>query len=104
MNPARHAMRLGIHRGWTELMLSLRSTQDQAGYLVLGLAVLGYLFVRRNDSVSGSELLVPSVTLPSILGALIAFSVVTGAAFALAMAREDGTLLRYKAVPHGLRG
>lgn len=35
---------------------------------------------------------------------MIAFSVVTGAAFALAMAREDGTLLRYKAVPHGLGG
>ncbi len=44
------------------------------------------------------------MALPSILGALIAFGVVVGPAYALAMAREDGTLLRYKALPHGLRG
>jgi ABC-2 type transport system permease protein len=44
------------------------------------------------------------VTLPSILGALIVFGVVVGPAYALAMDREDGTLLRYKAVPHGLTG
>ena len=43
----------------------------------------------------------PSVALPSILGALVAFGVVIGPAYALAMEREDGTLLRAKAVPHG---
>ena len=68
------------------------------------LGVLGYLYLRRDDVVAGTDLLVPSVALPSILGALIAFGVVVGPAYALAMAREDGTLLRYKALPHGLRG
>ncbi len=34
----------------------------------------------------------------------MAFGVVIGPAYALAMEKEDGTLLRYKAVPHGLRG
>jgi len=42
--------------------------------------------------------------MPSILGSLIAFGVVVGPAYTLAMEREDGTLLRYKAIPHGLRG
>ena len=42
--------------------------------------------------------------MPSILGWLIAFGVVIGPAYALAMEREDGTLLRAKAVPDGLVG
>jgi ABC-2 type transport system permease protein len=53
--------------------------------------------------VEGTSLLLPSVALPSILGALLAFGVVIGPAYALAMEREDGTLLRLKAVPHGIR-
>jgi ABC-2 type transport system permease protein len=65
--------------------------------------VLGYLIIRRNDTVEGTDLLVPAVSLPSILGSLIAFAVVVGPAYTLAMEREDGTLLRYKAIPHGLR-
>jgi ABC-2 type transport system permease protein len=42
--------------------------------------------------------------MPSILGALIAFGVVVGPAYSLAMQREDGTLLRLKAIPNGLSG
>ena len=104
MNATRNAMRLGVQRGWTELMQSLRSPQDQGFYLFTSLLVLGYLWIRRDDPVEGSDLYVPSVALPSILGGLVAFGVVIGPAYALAMEREDGTLLRHKAVPHGLRG
>ena len=42
--------------------------------------------------------------MPSILGGLVTFGVVIGPAYALAMEREDGTLLRSKAVPNGLLG
>ena len=104
MDPAVHAVRLGLRRGWTEFSQSLRSAQDQGFYLFTGLLVLGYLVIRRNDTVAGSDLLVPSVATPSIIGALIAFGVIVGPAYMLAMEREDGTLLRYKAIPHGLRG
>ena len=52
----------------------------------------------------GTDLLLPSVALPSILGALLAFGVIIGPAYSLAMEREDGTLLRHKAVPHGMQG
>jgi len=99
-----HAVRLGLRRGWTELLQSLRSRQDQGYYLFTGLVVLGYLFLRRDTEIEGTDLLLPSVALPSILGALIAFGVVVGPAYALAMEKEDGTLLRHKAVPHGLVG
>lgn len=104
MSPTRNAIRLGLSRGWTEFKQSLRSAQDQGFYLFTGLAVLGYLVIRRNDEVDGVDLLVPSVALPSIIGAMVAFGVVIGPAYMLAMEREDGTLLRHKAIPHGLRG
>ena len=96
-------MRLGARRGWTEFLLSLRSPQDQGFYVFVGLGTLGYLWLNRDSEVEGTSLLLPSVALPSILGALLAFGVVIGPAYALAMEREDGTLLRLKAVPHGIR-
>jgi ABC-2 type transport system permease protein len=99
-----HAMRVGLARGWTEFVQSIRSTQDQGFYLFTAVLVLGYLFVNRDDTVEGTSLLFPSVAMPSILGALLTFGVVIGPAYALAMEREDGTLLRSKAVPHGVLG
>jgi ABC-2 type transport system permease protein len=44
------------------------------------------------------------LTLPSILGTWVAVGGYTGAAGALAVEREDGTLLRAKAVPQGMVG
>jgi ABC-2 type transport system permease protein len=96
-------VRLGTRRGWTEFLLSLRSPQDQGFFVFVGLGTLGYLWLNRDSEVEGTSLLLPSVALPSILGALLAFGVVIGPAYALAMEREDGTLLRLKAVPHGIR-
>jgi ABC-2 type transport system permease protein len=103
-NPTRNAIRLGLKRGLTEFSQSMRSTQDQGFYLFMAALTAGYLFLRRDTPVEGTDLLLPSVALPSILGALIAFGVVIGPAYALAMEKEDGTLLRHKAVPHGLQG
>lgn len=101
---AQHAVRLGLRRGWIEFVQSVRSSQDQWFYLFTAFLVVGYLFLRRDTEVDGTDLLLPSVALPSILGALVAFGVVVGPAYALAMEKEDGTLLRHKAVPHGLAG
>ncbi len=98
-----HATRLGVRRGLTEFGQSLRSPQDQGYYLVSGALVLGYLVLRRDDPVAGTDLLVPSVALPSILGALLVFGLVIGPAYSLAMEREDGTLLRHRAIPNGVR-
>ncbi|WP_277212659.1 ABC transporter permease [Isoptericola croceus] len=101
---AQHAVRLGLRRGWREFVQSVRSSQDQGFYLFTALLAVGYLFLGRNTEVDGTDLLFPSVMLPSILGAFIAFGVVVGPAYALAMEKEDGTLLRHRAVPHGLAG
>ena len=99
-----HAVQLGLRRGWLEFVQSIKSTQDQGFYLFTAFLAVGYLFLRRNTEVEGTDLLLPSVALPSILGAFVAFGVVVGPAYTLAMEKEDGTLLRHKAVPHGLAG
>ena len=105
MNPAKaHAVRLGLRRGRAQVAQSFRSPQDQVYTVFTTVGVLGYLLLRRNDEVEGTDLLLPAVAMPSILGALIAFGVVIGPAYALAMEREDGTLLRHRAVPNGLIG
>ncbi len=104
MNPRMHAVRVGLSRGWTEFVQSVKSKQDQGFYLFMSVAVLTYLFFRRDSEVEGTSLLYPSVAMPSILGGLVAFGVVIGPAYALAMEREDGTLLRAKAVPNGVIG
>lgn len=101
---APHAIRLGLRRGRLEFVQSIRSSQDQGFYLFTAFLAVGYLFLRRNTEIEGTDLLLPSVALPSILGAFVAFGVVIGPAYTLAMEKEDGTLLRHKAVPHGLVG
>jgi len=104
MTPTRNAVSQGLRRGWTEFVLSLRSPQDQGFYLVTGLGTLAYLWFNRDTEVEGTSLLLPAVALPGILGALLAFGAVIGPAYSLAMEREDGTLLRHKALPHGVQG
>ena len=104
MNPTRNAIVQGLRRGWTEFRQSLRSPQDQGFLLFTGVVTLAWLWFNRNDEVGDSGILYPTFALPSILGGLLAFGVVIGPAYSLAMEREDGTLLRHKALPHGMPG
>ena len=104
MSATTHAVRLGARRGWTEFVLSLRSPQDQGFYVFMGLGTLAYLWFNRDNEVEGTTLSYATVALPSILGALLAFGVVIGPMYSLAMEREDGTLLRLKSLPHGMQG
>lgn len=106
MNPVSNAVRTGLRRGWTEFKFSVRSPQDQGFYVFTALAILGYLFLNRNNEVTIGDLAVsyPTLALPSIVGGLIAFGMIIGPGYALALEREDGTLLRAKAIPFGMVG
>ncbi|RJL34177.1 ABC transporter permease [Bailinhaonella thermotolerans] len=104
MNRTAHAVRVGLARGWHEFGLSVRSPQDQGFYVFMAVATLAYLFWNRDDRVEGTSLLMPSVALPSMLGMVMVFGTVAGPAFSLALEREDGTLLRARAVPRGVTG
>jgi ABC-2 type transport system permease protein len=104
MSITTHAVRIGLRRGRTEFVQSIRSTQDQWFYIFTAVLTLGYLWIRRDADTGIEGLPFAAVALPSLLGALVAFGVIVGPAYSLAMEKEDGTLLRHKAVPHGLAG
>ena len=105
MNPSTHALQVGARRGWLEFRHGLADPQDLGFYLVMGAGLFWYMFVNRDDVVEGTaSLLMPTVFMPSVLGGLVAFGGVISVAYALAAEREDGTLLRAKAIPHGMSG
>ena len=64
---------------------------------------LAILILNRNEVVEGTDLSLAVVALPGFLGLMIAASAI-GPAYYLAAEREDGTVLRAKAVPHGILG
>ena len=104
MSPAVHAVRLGVSRGWREFRQSLASPQDIVWYVLFAAAFVIVLLFQRDSTVKGTEVSLAFSVLPSILGMMVAFSGLQGAAGALAVEREDGTLLRAKAIPHGIIG
>jgi ABC-2 type transport system permease protein len=104
MNPAMSAARLGLYRGWTEFRQSLTNPQDTGFTVFFAVAVVLTLFLQRDSRVEGSSMSVAMATLPSVLGLMIAMGGFTGAAGSLTVEREDGTLLRMKAVPNGMVG
>lgn len=104
MNPTVHAARLGLARGWTEFRHSLTSAQDLGWNLFVVIVFAVVLLFQRNVRVEGSAVPLAMLTLPSILGMWVAVAGYQGAAGALAVEREDGTLLRAKAVPQGMIG
>lgn len=99
-----HAIKVGARRGWREFGISLRNPEDLWFFVTWGLGILIYFFVNRGQDVEPIGLTVPQVALPSVLAAMLVFGGVVGPAFSLVMEKEDGTLLRAKAAPHGMRG
>ncbi len=104
MQPTVHAARLGLSRGWTEFRHYLTAPQE-LGWNLFFVTVFGVvLLFQRNATVEGSTLPLAMLTLPGIIGLWVAVTGYQGAAGWLAAEREDGTLLRAKAVPQGMVG
>lgn len=102
MNRLHSAIRLGFARAWIEFKQFLRSPQDIIWTVIMTAAFIVVLWFQRNKEVEGISLAL--LTLPSLLGMLIAQGGYSGAAGQLAYDREDGTLLRAKAIPQGMVG
>jgi ABC-2 type transport system permease protein len=102
MNPVLHASRLGLTRGWIEFKQYLRSPQEMIWTAIMSLIFLVVLWFQRNSEIEGVSLAL--LTLPSLLGMSIANGGFVGAAGTLSYDREDGTLLRAKAIPQGMVG
>ena len=104
MSARLNAVRIGVRRGWHEFVIGLRSPQDQSFYLMMGIGSLALMWFNRHEPMDGTTLTLPQVALPSLLAGIVMFSIVIGPAYALALEREDGTLLRSRIAPYGLHG
>lgn len=103
MNSTIYAARLGVIRGWHEFRQSMGSS-DQWFNVIMAIIFMAVLFFQRDAKVENSSVSLAGATLPSMLGMLVAFGGIVGIATLLSTNREDGTLLRAKAVPNGMVG
>ncbi|GAA3728993.1 ABC-2 type transport system permease protein [Spinactinospora alkalitolerans] len=104
MNPTLFGARAGFARGWTEFRQTLTSPQDLASYLLNSVIFVVVLLFLRGDTVEGTSISVATTAMPGVLAMLLVFGGVLSLAQLLTTEREDGTLLRAKAMPNGTVG
>lgn len=104
MNPKTAAMRAGLARGRAEVRQTLTNGQDLWNYIFPSMIFLIVMFFMRDSTVPGTSFSLGSRTLPSVIGMGIAFGGLVTLMMQLAVEREDGTLLRAKAIPNGMLG
>ncbi|MBM2617517.1 ABC transporter permease [Actinoplanes sp. LDG1-06] len=97
-------LRVGAARGLIELRQTLTNGQDLWGYFFPSVGLLITVFFTNQATVPGTNFSLGAATLPSSLGMLLAFGGLLTIAQILVVEREDGTLLRAKATPHGMNG
>ncbi len=98
------AIKAGARRGLREFTRSLQTPSELAYYAVgIGIFVV-VIFLNRDNEIPGAGLTTGELLFPGALALVIVFSAVYGLATLVATEREDGTLLRAKSVPHGMRG
>lgn len=98
------AARAGLARGGIELRQTLTTLTDLWTYLFPAILLLGTIFFMRDVHVPGTSFSLGARTLPSTFGMGLAFSGLMTVAQLLVVDREDGTLLRAKAIPNGMAG
>jgi ABC-2 type transport system permease protein len=93
---------MGLRRGWTEIRHTLTNSADLWSYLFPAILLLATVALMRNSTVPGTSFSLGSRTLPGVFGMGIAMGGLMTTSQQLIMDREDGTLLRAKAVPRGM--
>ncbi|OZM71866.1 ABC transporter [Amycolatopsis antarctica] len=104
MNSTMTALRPGFRRGMIELRQTFTNGQDLFGQFFWPAIMIVVMLFLRDNQFEGVPLNVASFALPSVLGMNIGFTGLTYLAQLLTVEREDGTLLRAKAVPNGMSG
>jgi ABC-2 type transport system permease protein len=99
-----NAVRIGLQRGWIQFRHIITTPDGIRDTLIWNGIPLLLLFLNRNSEWPGTSLSVATVALPGVLGLVVAAGALLGPAWNLSTEREDGTLLRARAVPHGLTG
>lgn len=104
MTPMTAAARAGVARGLIEVRQTVTNAQDLWNYFLPTIGFLIAMFFMKDAAVPGTSFSLGSRTLPGVVGMGIAFTGLVTLAMSLAVEREDGTLLRAKAVPNGMFG
>lgn len=98
------ALRAGVVRGWIELSHTFTNAQDLWNYVFPSVGLLVAMSFMRDATVPGTTFSLGTRTLPSAIGMGVVFTGLVAMAMALVVEREDGTLLRAKAIPNGILG
>lgn len=98
------AVRAGWRRGLIELRQTFTNGQDLFGQLFWPILLVGALFFMRDSEFGDTGISLGALALPGVIGMTVAFNGMMGMSGTLAIDREDGTLLRAKAIPHGMVG
>lgn len=104
MNATSAAVRSGVRRGLIEQRQLLTNGADLFNVLFWPVVALVVMFFMRDSTLPGTNVSLGSAAMPGVLGMQVVFAGVIGVAAALMVEREDGTLLRAKAVPNGMLG
>lgn len=104
MSARGYAVRVGLARGLLEFRAGITNVQELLGYLVVPFVMVVVLFFQRDNTVAGTSLPLATLALPGVLGMLVGYGVMIGGGYGLSTEREDGTLLRAKAIPNGMLG
>lgn len=104
MSSATTALQVGIRRGGIELRQTLTNAQDLWNYVLIPAIIIIVLFFLRGNTVPGTDFSLGAMTIPGVLGMQVALFGLMNLAVVLIMEREDGTLLRAKAIPNGMTG
>jgi len=104
MSPMTTAVRAGVRRGAIEIRQTLTNAGDFANYIFLPSVFFIVMYFLRGNTVPGTDFSLSTMTIPSVVGLQVAFGGLMGLGGTLIMEREDGTLLRAKAIPNGMLG
>jgi ABC-2 type transport system permease protein len=103
MSPTATALRAGWSRGLIELRQSFTNAAELWSHFFWPVLMLIVTFFLRDVSFGGSGFSLGTLVLPSILGMNASMAMVSMSQ-QLTAEREDGTLLRAKAIPNGMLG
>jgi ABC-2 type transport system permease protein len=104
MNPALVAARAGLSRGWIEFKQTLTTPRDLISILITTGTFLAVMIWTRHTHVPGTHFSLGTTMLVSVLALDVVYYGVVNLGDLIVVEREDGTLLRAKAIPNGMLG
>ncbi len=104
MNPALAAARAGLSRGRIEFKQTLTTPGDLSTILITTGGLLAAMIWTRHTHLPGTSFSLGTTMLASVLALNVGYYGVVNMGDLIVVEREDGTLLRAKAIPNGMLG